>query len=138
MAMPRLAAFLAVASGTALVGWSGNSGWDSTWSGCSWVEPGSGGGDPTPPAGNLAAGRPVTATSTVQSYVASNSVDGNANSYWESANNTWPQSLTVDLGTNQRSTAPEPRSGRPDPAQSSRSGRHHAGRIHREALALIY
>ncbi|WP_202806477.1 discoidin domain-containing protein [Kribbella catacumbae] len=54
-----------------------------------------------PPTGNLAAGRPVTATSTVQNYVAGNTVDGNANSYWESANNSWPQSLTVDLGSNQ-------------------------------------
>jgi hypothetical protein len=79
---------------------AGNSGWDSTWSGCNWVEPGTGGGDPTPPAGNLAAGRPVTATSSVQNYVPGNTVDGNANSYWESANNSWPQSLTVDLGNN--------------------------------------
>lgn len=31
-------------------------------------------------------------------YVPGNTVDGNANSYWESANNSWPQSLTVDLG----------------------------------------
>jgi hypothetical protein len=37
----------------------------------------------------------------VQSYVAGNTVDGNANSYWESANNTWPQSITVDLGSSQ-------------------------------------
>ena len=81
---------------------SGNSGWDSTWSGCNWVEPGSGGGtDPGPPTGNLAAGKPVTATSAVQNYVAGNTVDGNANSYWESTNNSWPQSLTVDLGSNQ-------------------------------------
>jgi PKD repeat protein/type 1 glutamine amidotransferase len=48
---------------------------------------------------NLAAGRPVTATSTAQSYVAANTVDGNASSYWESANNAFPQSLTVDLGS---------------------------------------
>ncbi|MFC9689389.1 discoidin domain-containing protein [Kribbella sp. NPDC056951] len=77
---------------------SGNSGWDSTWSGCNWVEPGN--GTPTP-GGNLAAGRPVTASSVNQNYVASNTVDGNSASYWESANNTWPQSLTVDLGSNQ-------------------------------------
>jgi PKD repeat protein/type 1 glutamine amidotransferase len=51
------------------------------------------------PSGNLAAGRPTTATSTNQSYVAGNTVDGNASSYWESANNAFPQSLTVDLGT---------------------------------------
>ncbi|HET6294931.1 MAG TPA: discoidin domain-containing protein, partial [Kribbella sp.] len=49
----------------------------------------------------LAAGRSVTATSSVQTYVAGNTVDGNANSYWESTNNSWPQSLTVDLGSNQ-------------------------------------
>ncbi|TDC18590.1 discoidin domain-containing protein [Kribbella albertanoniae] len=77
---------------------SGNSGWDSTWSGCNWVEPGN--GTPTP-GGNLAAGRPVTASSVNQNYVASNTVDGNSGSYWESANNAWPQSLTVDLGSNQ-------------------------------------
>ncbi|GIJ43869.1 mycodextranase [Virgisporangium aliadipatigenens] len=51
------------------------------------------------PTGNLAAGRPVTATSATQSYVAGNTVDGNADTYWESANNAFPQSLTVDLGT---------------------------------------
>ncbi|MET7280488.1 discoidin domain-containing protein [Kribbella sp. NPDC005582] len=77
---------------------SGNSGGDSTWSGCNWVEPGTG----TPaPGGNLAAGKPVTASSVNQNYVASNAVDGNAGSYWESVNNSWPQSLTVDLGSNQ-------------------------------------
>ena len=27
-------------------------------------------------------------------------VDGNANTYWESSNNAFPQSLTVDLGQN--------------------------------------
>jgi hypothetical protein len=87
-------------SGTfALSRGAGNSGWDSTWSGCNWVEPGT--GSTTPPAGNLAAGRPATATSSVQTYVAGNTVDGNANSYWESASNSWPQSLTVDLGSNQ-------------------------------------
>ncbi|RKR86272.1 glucose/arabinose dehydrogenase [Micromonospora pisi] len=48
---------------------------------------------------NLAAGRPITATSTNQSYGPGNAVDGNASSYWESANNAFPQSLTVDLGT---------------------------------------
>ncbi|GAA3569355.1 discoidin domain-containing protein [Kribbella ginsengisoli] len=79
---------------------SGNSGWDSTWSGCNWVEPGSG-TDPGQPTGNLAVGKSVTATSTNQNYVASNTVDGNSGSYWESANNSWPQSLTVDLGSKQ-------------------------------------
>ncbi|MCW3845053.1 discoidin domain-containing protein, partial [Micromonospora yasonensis] len=51
-----------------------------------------------PPSGNLAAGRPVTETSHADVYVATNAVDGNAGTYWESANNAFPQSLTVDLG----------------------------------------
>ena len=51
------------------------------------------------PGGNLAAGRPVTATSRERPYAAGNAVDADANSYWESANNAFPQSITVDLGT---------------------------------------
>ncbi|MFE2913042.1 discoidin domain-containing protein [Kitasatospora indigofera] len=56
----------------------------------------------TPPAcnpgtGNLAQGKSATATSTNQTYTAANAVDGNAASYWESANNAFPQSITVDL-----------------------------------------
>ncbi|MEV1013124.1 discoidin domain-containing protein [Micromonospora sp. NPDC049801] len=55
---------------------------------------------PTTPAptGNLAAGRSITETSHSDVYAAPNAVDGNANTYWESANNAFPQSLTVDLG----------------------------------------
>ncbi|MET8363564.1 discoidin domain-containing protein [Micromonospora sp. NPDC005194] len=51
-----------------------------------------------PPSGNLAAGRSITETSHSDVYAAPNAVDGNANTYWESANNAFPQSLTVDLG----------------------------------------
>ncbi|MFD0598538.1 choice-of-anchor D domain-containing protein [Catellatospora coxensis] len=46
---------------------------------------------------NLALGKPVTAGH-VQNYVPGNAVDGDANSYWESPNNAFPQSITVDLG----------------------------------------
>jgi hypothetical protein len=53
------------------------------------------------PAGNLAAGRPASATSSTAGFVAGNAVDGNASSYWESTNNAFPQSLTVDLGSAQ-------------------------------------
>jgi hypothetical protein len=55
--------------------------------------------DPTDPvpSGNLALGRPVTATSHTDVYPAPNAVDGNADSYWESANHAFPQSLTVPL-----------------------------------------
>ncbi|GLY25014.1 discoidin domain-containing protein [Micromonospora sp. NBRC 101691] len=55
-----------------------------------------------PPSGNLAVGRPVTATSHADVYVAANAVDGNPGTYWESANNAFPQSLTVDLGATQQ------------------------------------
>jgi hypothetical protein len=48
---------------------------------------------------NLATGKAVTATSTVDVYGAANSNDGNQGSYWESQNNAFPQSLTMDLGT---------------------------------------
>lgn len=49
------------------------------------------------PDGNLAQGRPVSATSANGPYVAGNAVDGNAATYWESANGAFPQSATVDL-----------------------------------------
>ncbi|HEY3479953.1 MAG TPA: discoidin domain-containing protein, partial [Streptomyces sp.] len=53
----------------------------------------------TPPAGtDLAQGRPVSDTGHTDVYTAANTVDGNANSYWESTDNAFPQSLTVDLG----------------------------------------
>ncbi|GAA4590699.1 hypothetical protein GCM10023107_17360 [Actinoplanes octamycinicus] len=51
-----------------------------------------------PPAGNLAAGKTVTATSQADVYTPANLTDGNANSYWESSSNAFPQSVTVDLG----------------------------------------
>ncbi len=80
----------------------GNSGWTSTWNDCSaWPTPNGGnpgGGTNPPPGGNLALGRPVTDTGHADVYVASNAVDGDSASYWESVNNAFPQSLTVDLG----------------------------------------
>ncbi|MGZ0149295.1 discoidin domain-containing protein [Kribbella sp. WER1] len=50
-------------------------------------------------AANLAAGKPATASSSTQNYVASNVTDGNQNTYWESANNAFPQWVQVDLGS---------------------------------------
>lgn len=51
------------------------------------------------PAGNLALAQPVTASSAAGSaYGAGNTVDGNPDTYWESANDAFPQTLTVDLG----------------------------------------
>ncbi|WP_157562472.1 discoidin domain-containing protein [Micromonospora chokoriensis] len=40
----------------------------------------------------------MTASSYTQNYVASNANDGNANTYWESANNAFPQWIQADLG----------------------------------------
>ncbi|GEC03125.1 mycodextranase [Streptomyces spinoverrucosus] len=79
----------------------GNSGWSSTWSDCStWPQPDQGNPDPDPTR-NLAKGRPVTATGHQDVYTPGKAVDGDANSYWESANHAFPQSLTVDLGSTQ-------------------------------------
>ena len=57
----------------------------------------------TPPAGNpnLALGKTVSDTGHNDVYVAGHAVDGDQNSYWESTNNAFPQSLTVDLGSAQ-------------------------------------
>lgn len=78
----------------------GNSGWDSTWDDCStWPKPG--GGDPGPgpdPDRNLAKGRPATATGSADVYTPGKAVDGDAATYWESANHAFPQSISVDLG----------------------------------------
>ncbi|MFF0108811.1 discoidin domain-containing protein [Streptomyces hirsutus] len=79
----------------------GNSGWNSTWSDCStWPEPGQGDPDPDPDR-NLARGRTATATGSQDVYTPGRAVDGDANSYWESANHAFPQDLTVDLGSSQ-------------------------------------
>lgn len=77
----------------------GNSGWAGTWSDCSsWPQPGQ--GNPAPdPGRNLAKGRPATATGSQDVYTPGKAVDGDAGTYWESANNAFPQSLTVDLGS---------------------------------------
>ncbi|MGW3728623.1 discoidin domain-containing protein [Streptomyces sp. NPDC000851] len=79
----------------------GNSGWSSTWSDCStWPQPDQGNPDPDPTR-NLAQGRPATATGHQDVYTPGKAVDGDANSYWESTNNAFPQSLTIDLGSAQ-------------------------------------
>ncbi len=89
-------------SGTfALTDGGGNSGWNTTWSDCStWPQPGQGNPEPDPNR-NLAKGRPATATGSQDVYTPGKAVDGDPNSYWESANNAFPQSWTVDLGASQ-------------------------------------
>lgn len=83
----------------ALTDGGGNSGWSSTWSDCStWPQPGQGNPEPDPNR-DLAKGRPATATGSQDVYTPGKAVDGDANSYWESTNNAFPQSWTVDLGS---------------------------------------
>ncbi|WP_433890627.1 choice-of-anchor D domain-containing protein [Streptomyces sp. CA-111067] len=50
---------------------------------------------------NLAAGKPTAESSHADVYGSQNTTDGNQNSYWESANNAFPQWLRVDLGSSQ-------------------------------------
>jgi hypothetical protein len=47
---------------------------------------------------NLALGKTATASSYTDVYPAPNLNDGNANTYWESANNAFPQWAQIDLG----------------------------------------
>jgi chitodextrinase len=63
------------------------------------TQPDNGTGPPDPPTGNLALNKPTSASSQNGGFVAGNAVDTNAGSYWESANNAFPQWLQVDLGT---------------------------------------
>ncbi|MGW1535304.1 discoidin domain-containing protein [Streptomyces aureus] len=48
---------------------------------------------------NLAQGRPFTESGHADVYGAANAGDGNRSTYWESANNAFPQWLQVDLGS---------------------------------------
>ncbi|SFF80054.1 Right handed beta helix region [Streptomyces mirabilis] len=48
---------------------------------------------------NLAAGKPTSESSHTDVYPSSNVTDGSQGSYWESANNTFPQWVQVDLGS---------------------------------------
>jgi alpha-1,3-glucanase-like protein/F5/8 type C domain-containing protein/HYDIN/CFA65/VesB family protein/centrosomal CEP192-like protein len=50
---------------------------------------------------NLAAAKPTTESGHADVYPSGNVTDGNQNSYWESANNAFPQWVQVDLGSAQ-------------------------------------
>ncbi len=52
--------------------------------------------------GNLASGKTMTSSTATAPYTAGNANDGNPASYWESANNAFPQWLQVDLGRRRR------------------------------------
>ncbi len=47
---------------------------------------------------NLAAGRPVTESGHVFNFVPENAVDNNVGTYWEGASNSYPDTLSVNLG----------------------------------------
>ena len=79
---------------------SGNTGWTGTWGDCSsWPAPNSGPPQPPQSGTNIARGKLTTASGSVGGFPPGNAVDGNASSYWESTNNAFPQTLTVDLGS---------------------------------------
>ncbi|WP_432839241.1 choice-of-anchor D domain-containing protein [Dactylosporangium sp. CA-092794] len=50
---------------------------------------------------NLAAGKPTAESSHTQTYASGNVTDADQNTYWESANNAFPQWVQVDLGSAQ-------------------------------------
>jgi hypothetical protein len=50
---------------------------------------------------NLALNKATSQSSSTQNYGSANTTDGNASSYWESANNAFPQWVQVDLGSSQ-------------------------------------
>ncbi|SMC99860.1 discoidin domain-containing protein [Kibdelosporangium aridum] len=49
---------------------------------------------------NLAVGKPITASSTVHTFIATNANDNDVNTYWEGAGGSYPNTLTVQLGSN--------------------------------------
>ncbi|WP_329056467.1 discoidin domain-containing protein [Amycolatopsis sp. NBC_01488] len=104
---------------TGLADQGGNSGWTTTYCG-SWPTPvyGSNNGGTTtttppptttpptttpptttPPTGSLALHKNVSASGSQGGFPPGNAVDGDANSYWESTNNAFPQTFTVDFGS---------------------------------------
>jgi hypothetical protein len=49
---------------------------------------------------NLALGKPITASSVIGNFAASNADDGDPTTYWEAAGASWPNTLAVSLGSN--------------------------------------
>ncbi|MEU1124871.1 discoidin domain-containing protein [Streptomyces sp. NPDC005899] len=49
---------------------------------------------------NLAVGKAIAASSSVHSFVAANANDNSTSTYWEGAGGSYPQTLTVKLGSN--------------------------------------
>ncbi len=73
------------------------------------------------PSGNLAAGRPTSASSQNGPFVAGNAVDGDRNSYWEAANGVFPsggRSTSAPATRSPGSCSPCRPAGRPAPRPS--------------------
>ncbi|WEK53171.1 MAG: carbohydrate-binding protein [Candidatus Cohnella colombiensis] len=49
---------------------------------------------------NLALNKPITASSTIHTFIATNANDNNTASYWEGGSGAYPNTLTVSLGAN--------------------------------------
>jgi len=54
---------------------------------------------PPPSGSNLSQGRPATASSTTQTYVAGNATDGNVGTYWQGGDGQYPSTLAVGLAS---------------------------------------
>jgi hypothetical protein len=57
-------------------------------------------GTGTPDGTNLAVGKPITASSSVFTFVAANANDNSVTTYWEGAGGAYPNTLAVSLGAN--------------------------------------
>ncbi|MFG3006532.1 CARDB domain-containing protein [Streptomyces calvus] len=98
-----------------------NSGWNAAQLSEIEVYGNDDGGTPQqPPAdgGNLSLGKPIEASSTIHSFVATHANDGKRDTYWESGGH--PATLTVDLGADADLTAVVVRLS-PDPAWAKRT-----------------
>jgi hypothetical protein len=54
---------------------------------------------------NVALGKSITTSGYTQTYAATNANDGNRSTYWEGAANSYPNTLTVNLGSNHNISA---------------------------------
>ena len=74
----------------------------------------------TPSGTNLAVGKPITASSTIFTFVATNADDNDVTTYWEAGAGTFPNTLTVALGANAVTSSVVVRLN-PDPAWGTRT-----------------
>ncbi|WP_371480164.1 discoidin domain-containing protein [Kitasatospora sp. NBC_00315] len=64
------------------------------------IRTGTTGGGGTGTGTNLAGGKPISANSSVFTFVAANANDNDATTYWEGAGGSYPNTLTTQLGSN--------------------------------------